>query len=93
MPRKIPRRFKIGDPVIWTNYDDQKEYPCEILRCIEPGDDDYEDYDPDLNGNGPLYAVRLRPGDTWETQVAEVNLSPWPRPDLIAVDGGDQDET
>lgn len=85
------RKYKTGDPVIWTDYHDGKQYPCEILRCIEPGDDDYHDYDPDLNGNGPLYAVHLKPGDTWDTQVAEVNLSPWPKPSLEAVDH--QDET
>jgi hypothetical protein len=81
------RKFKVGDPVIWTDYADGTEHPCEILECLEE-----DDYDPDLNGNGPLYAVRLNPGQHWQTQVAEVNLSPWPRPALEVVSDDGQDQ-
>jgi len=32
--RKTTRKYKIGDPVIWTDYHDQKHYPCEILGFV-----------------------------------------------------------
>jgi hypothetical protein len=94
MPRKPPpRRYKIGEAVIWTDYTDQTEHPCTILEHVEPEPD--EDYD--LAANGPLYSVRFNRSDRWDSQVAEVDLSPWPKPSLEVVgdrdDQDDQDET
>lgn len=73
---KPARKFKVGDPVIWTDYSDGKQYACEILGFVEPEPDEHYD----LVANGPLYVVHLK--RTRDTQVAEVNLSPWPRPSL-----------
>lgn len=93
MNRKpAPRRDKIGNPVIWTDYSNGTLHRCEILGYVEPGDDDYHDYDPDLNGNGPLYSVRCEAGQHGEMRVAEVDLSSWPKPSLEVVDGKGQDE-
>lgn len=89
MNRKpAPRRYKIGEAVVWTDFADGTPHRCEVLGHIEPGDDDYHDYDP--TENGPLYSVR-READMRGMQVAEDDLSPLPPPSLEVV--GDQDQT
>jgi hypothetical protein len=64
------RKYKIGDAVVWTDDSNGMRHPCMILGYAEPGPDD----DHDQAANGPLYTVRLAPGD--HRVVAEVNLSP-----------------
>jgi hypothetical protein len=66
----VPRRYKIGEAVIWTDFTNGMPCPCTILGYAEP--DPGDDYDQ--AANGPLYTVRLAPGD--HREVAEVNLSP-----------------
>jgi hypothetical protein len=95
MSSKPPRKYSIGDPVIWTepNQPGSGSWTAAWLRdkhyCLVTGyiqitsgiDDDY-----DLEANGPLYSVRLDPHQWHETYVAEVDLSPWPTPTQVVAD-------
>ena len=72
------RRYQIGDAAVWTDYADGTRHKTTILAHIEPDPDD--DYDE--AAHGPLYLATIR---GHETQVAEEDLSPWPRPSLCAV--------
>jgi hypothetical protein len=71
-----PRRFRVGEAVIWTNFADGTRHETTVLAHVEPGTDDY-----DAAAHGPLYEVTLRGR---RAQVAEEDLSPWPRPRLTA---------
>jgi hypothetical protein len=79
---KPGRRFRIGDAVVWTDFANGTKHPCEIIGYPED-----PDYDPDLNGNGPLYEVRRILGERRESQVAEKDLSPRTSPQADVGDG------
>jgi hypothetical protein len=67
-----PRRFKVGDVAVWTDYTNGFRYKATILADVEP--DAHDGYDEDAHG--PLYQVAA--GGSKKMHVAEEDLSPWP---------------
>jgi hypothetical protein len=85
MTSKPPRRFNIGDTVVWTSYVDGTKRTGTVRAHVDLNPDDPADADYDLTTNGPLYEVKFdRP-----EQVAEVDLSAPPPASLRAVDDED----
>lgn len=84
MSNEPARKYKIGDVVIWTDYADRTTQKRGTVRAYvdpEPGGD------YDLAANGPLYDVQFEPGQHWQFQVAEVDLSPSDGSDVPLPDG------
>ena len=71
-----PRKYAVGDTVIWTKPADGSKHTGTIVWHVELNADDPEDAAIDLERTGPVYEIEFTPDQDVEIQVAETNLAP-----------------